>query len=133
MQRLPGMAVFLAAAAGLFAGCEDGGGDGGGSGSGSFAGTWALYAGSTVQVNPEWYVHFNSDGTFSISDNADRSGRRVSGTYTVSDGQAVGPFTNPGVGEGRVEARIEGETLRLDFIEYWHSPHKVVPYTGTKI
>jgi hypothetical protein len=110
-------------------GCEGGGG---GSDS-SFAGTWALYSGSLGQGTPSWYVHFISDGTFSISDNQDGSGVRVTGTYTESGGTLTGPFTNPGVGDGRVEATITDNVINLSFIEYWHTPNKVVPYVGSKL
>jgi hypothetical protein len=97
-----------------------------------FIGTWNLYEGSTVGGTPTWYVHFREDGSFAISDNADGTRQRVSGTYTVTDGNLVGPFTNPRVGEGRVEATITNGVISLDFIEYWHSPYKHVPYVGTK-
>lgn len=99
----------------------------------AFVGTWVLYEGDTVQGNPSWYVHFIDDGTFFISDNADGTRVRVSGTYSESNGALVGPFTNPGVGEGRVEAVIADGVISLDFIEYWHTPNKVVPYAGTKL
>jgi hypothetical protein len=98
----------------------------------AFVGTWALYEGSAIQGNPTWYVHFKEDKTFFISDNADGTAVRVSGTYTESDGVLVGPFTNPGVGKGRVEATITNNIIHLDFIEYWHTPNKVIPYVGTK-
>jgi hypothetical protein len=130
------LAVAAAVAmSGLFAGCEGGGGGdgGGGGGSSSFVGTWTLYSGGAASGSPAWYANFNSGGTFNISDNADGSGVRVSGTYTVTDGSLVGPFTNPGVGEGRVEATISDNLLHMNFIEYWHTPNKVVPYTGTKL
>lgn len=98
-----------------------------------YVGTWALYEGSAVQGSPFWYATFNADGTFFISNDADGVEVRVSGTYTVSDGQLVGPFTNPGTGEGRVECSISGGILSMDFIEYWHDPYKHVPYTGEKL
>lgn len=114
-------------------GCESDGGGGGGGGGGNFAGTWALYEGSSIGTSPYWYAHFNEDKTYFISDNADGSGVRVRGTYEVSDKKLTGPFTNPGVGEGRVEATINDGIMALDFIEYWHTPNKVVPYAGVKI
>ena len=98
-----------------------------------FVGTWALYDGNTVQGSIVWYVNFREDGTFNITMKADGTGQRVYGTYTVTDGQLVGPFTNPRVGEGRVEATISNGVMHLDFIEYWHTPNKVLPFTGTKL
>jgi hypothetical protein len=109
----------------MLAGCESGGGGGGGGG--DFEGTWAL------RGSPTWYIHFQSGGTFSMSDNADGTAVRVTGTYSVSDGTASGPFTNPGTGDGRIEATITDNVLNLKFIEGWHTPNKVISYTGTKI
>ena len=42
-------------------------------------------------------------------------------------------MVNPGIGTGEIVAVLEGATLSLDFVEFWHSPAKHVPYTGTKI
>ena len=99
----------------------------------AYVGTWVLYEGNAIQGSPSWYVHFKEDQTFFISDNADGTRVRVSGTYSEAGGALVGPFTNPGVGEGRVEATITADVIHLDFIEYWHTPNKVVPYAGTKL
>lgn len=131
----PGIGAFVALlalslAVGL-AGCGSSS-DNGPEGS-AFVGSWALYDGSAVQGTPAWYVHFRADGTFNITMNANGTGQKVLGTWTESDGQLVGPFTNPNVGEGRVEATITNGVMHLDFIEYWHTPHKVLPFTGTKI
>ena len=134
MKQVLGFLSMVAVSLAVLTGCEGGGGGGGGeSDGGSFVGTWALYSGTSVEGTPAWYVHFNADGTFTISNNADGSAQRVSGTYSVTDGALTGPFTNPGVGDGRVEATIENDTLSLDFIEYWHTPNKVVHYTGVRI
>ena len=111
-----------------FTGCG-GGSDDGGSSSSDFTGTWALSQGAGTL----WYIIFNTDGSWLISDTADGSARRVYGTYTVEGDVASGPMINPGVGEGEIVATLEGDVLSLDFVEYWHSPYKHVPYTGTKI
>lgn len=111
------------------AGC-DSGDDGGG---GDSAGVWALYGGSTIAGSPVWYLHLQSDGSYFISDNADGSGVRVTGTYSDSGNTITGPFNNPGVGEGRIDATISGGVMQLNFVEYWHTPNKVVPYAGQKI
>ena len=99
----------------------------------AFIGTWALYGGDTVQGSPAFYAHFKEGGTFNITNNADGTGQRVYGTWTEADGMLVGPFTNPGTGTGRVEATISNGVMHLDFIEYWHTPYKVLPFTGSKV
>lgn len=132
MRSVFGVLAGVAASVVFFTGCEGGGG-GGDDGNTSVVGSWALYSGRTIEGSPSWYAHFNADLSFTISDNSDGSAVRVSGTYTVSDDSLVGPFTNPGVGEGRVEATLTDGTMELDFIEYWHTPNKVVPYIGTRL
>ena len=112
-----------------FTGCGGSGSDDGGGGSAKFTGTWALTQGAGIS----WYILFNDNGTWLISDTADGSARRVFGTYSVDGDVATGPMTNPGVGTGEIVATIDGDTLSLDFIEHWHNPYKHVPYTGTKI
>lgn len=125
-------ALMVASAVTLSTGC-DGGGDGGGGGGSDVVGTWALYPGSTIQGSPVWYINFNKDKTYNITDNADGSGERVYGTYTQDGNTITGPFTNPGVGDGRIDATVTDGVMQLNFVEYWHSPHKVVPYAGNKI
>ena len=96
----------------------------------AFVGTWALRdAGGTLT----WYILFNADNTWLISDTADGSAQRVYGTYVVEGNVAAGPMINPGTGEGEITATLAGNTLSLDFVEFWHSPPKHVPYTGTKL
>ena len=118
------------------AGCSDSddGDDGdtggsGGSDNSKFVGTWALsQGGGTV-----WYIIFNDDGSWLISDTADGSARRVYGTYAVDGNRAAGPMVNPGTGEGEIAATLDGANLSLDFVEYWHDPHKHILYNGTKM
>ena len=114
------------------AGCsdsDDGDGDSGGSDNSKFVGTWALSQGGGTL----WYIIFNSDNSWLISDTADGSARRVYGTYTVDGNTAAGPMVNPGTGTGEIVATLSGDTMNLDFVEYWHSPYKHVPYTGVKM
>ena len=94
-----------------------------------FVGTWALTQGQGIS----WYIIFNNDGSWLISDTEDGSARRVYGTYTVDGNTASGPMVNPGTGEGEIIATLEGDVLSLDFVEFWHNPYKHVAYTGTKI
>jgi hypothetical protein len=124
------LALSLALTTGL-TGCQSSGNDA--PEASAFVGAWALYEGNAIQGSPTWYVHFREDKTFNITMNADGTGQKVFGTWTEADGALVGPFTNPRVGEGRVEATIANNVMHLDFIEYWHTPHKVVPYTGSKM
>ena len=37
-----------------------------------------------------------------------------------------------GTGEGEIIATLDGASLSLDFVEYWHDPHKHILYNGTK-
>ena len=126
MRRFLWLSLLALAIPLAFTGCSD---SDDGDGSASFTGTWAL----TQGAGTSWYMIFNADGTWLISDTADGSARRVFGTYTVKGNVATGPMTNPGIGEGEIVATIDGDVLSLDFIEHWHNPYKHVPYTGTKI
>lgn len=100
----------------------------------SFYGSWALYAGGTPSGAIEWYVHFNTDKSWTISRNADKSDQIVYGTYTVSSsGFLEGAMVNPGVGDGKIECTISGDVITMDFIEYWWDPAKHLPYAGRKI
>ena len=119
------MVAALAAMMWVGTGCENGGGGGGD----DFVGTWQIHEAGGAP----WFVHFGADGTFFFSSAADGSGAGTTSTYTVSGGQAVGEFTNPGVGDGRIEATITDGTLNMNFIEYWHTPYNVVVYTGFKL
>ncbi len=96
----------------------------------AFVGTWALRQGTGAV---EWYILFKADNSWLISDTPDGSAQRVYGTYTVEGNRAAGPMVNPGTGEGEIVATLSGETLALDFVEYWHNPYKHVLYNGTKI
>lgn len=96
----------------------------------AFVGTWALRQGTG---GIEWYILFKADNSWLISDTADGSARRVYGTYAVEDNRAAGPMINPGTGEGEIIATLNGASLSLDFVEFWHDPHKHILYNGTKI
>ena len=133
MKKLLSMALLALAIPLSLAGCGGGSdGDSGDSGSGDngkFVGTWALSSGGAVS----WYVIFNDDNSWLISDTADGSARRCYGTYTVDGDTAAGPMVNPGVGTGEIVATLSGDSMAFDFVEYWHSPYKHVPYTGVKL
>ncbi len=133
MKKLLCMALLALVLPLALAGCGGGSdGDSGDSGSGDnskFVGTWALSSGGAVS----WYIIFNADNSWVISDTADGSARRCFGTYTVDGDTAAGPMVNPGTGTGEIVATLSGGTMALDFVEYWHSPYKHVPYTGVKL
>lgn len=119
-------------------GCGGGGPDGGddqekdnvAGNNSAFVGTWAL---NGADGKLAWYILFKADNSWLISDTADGSARRVFGTYVVKGNVASGPMVNPGTGEGEITATLSGATLSLDFVEFWHSPPKHIPYTGTKL
>lgn len=121
--------LALAGCGGDSGGAEDSN-DNGASDNSKFVGTWALAQdGATV-----WYILFDEDGSWIISDTEDGSAQRVHGTYTVEGNTASGPMVNPGVGTGEIVAELDGDdTLFLDFVEFWHSPPKHIPYTGSKL
>ncbi len=127
-------AILVLASLMLFSGCESSDDSGSSDSSASQAvGVWALEEGSSYTGNIYWYITFNEDGTYAISDNSDGSAQRVSGTYTVSGSTVTGPFENPGVGSGRIDATISDSTIQLDFVEYWQTPEKHVAYAGISI
>ncbi len=127
-----GIAVaMLAMTAWMGAGCDSGdGGGGGGSGGGDFVGVWEVTKLDTGSVG---YYYFQEDGTFYKTREELDGPVHLSGTYTVSGGTLKGPFTNPGVGDGEIEATISNGVMTMDFVEFWHSPPKHVPCSGTKI
>ncbi len=95
--------------------------------SADIVGTWALTgAGKT------WYGHFAADGSWKITNDKAGHERRVYGTYTAKNGSFSGPMVNPGTGEGDIQGTYSGTSMELDFTEYWHTPHKVIRYNGTK-
>lgn len=94
----------------------------------AIAGTWSL----TDENNLTWYIHFNLDGTWKITNDASGVENRVHGTYEFDGSAFSGPMVNPNVGEGKIEGTISGTSITLSFIEYWHTPHKTVGYTGSK-
>lgn len=126
-QKLLGAAVVAVSVASLtlVGGCE---GSSSGGGKADVVGTWSLTNGGST-----WYILFASDNTWKISDTADGSKRRVFGTYTVSGDTVTGDMQNPGVGTGQIKATLSGDSIALDFIEHWHTPYKVVPYTGSRL
>lgn len=98
--------------------------------SSAIVGSWRLVS----DDGAAWYAHFDENGNWKITDDAEGAARRVYGTYTCNGSSFAGPMVNPGVGEGKIEGTLDtSSTLSLDFIEYWHTPAKHVPYTGTKL
>jgi hypothetical protein len=122
------MALISIAALSLGTGCEGGSSGGGGGGNAKAVGTWSL-----TNAGHTWYILFAEDGTWKISNTPDGSRQRVFGTYTVSGNSVRGPMTNPGTGTGEIKATIDGDFIVLDFIEHWHTPYKVIRYSGNKL
>ena len=95
-----------------------------------FTGVWRIRKEDSSSL---WI--FNDDGTF-IKKRADEpldGATHFVGTYAVSEGDLSGSFTNPGVGTGEIRGSITADgTLMMDFIEYWHTPPKVVPTVGVR-
>ncbi len=122
---LAGAVLAAACALSLLTGCESGGGGGDDA---DVVGTWSLSGSEGA-----WYITFDQDSTWQISDYADGTGQRAYGTYSVSGNSVEGPMTNPGTGTGEIAATVDGDAIELDFIEYWHTPYKVVHYSGTRL
>lgn len=97
--------------------------------SSELVGSWKLVS----QDGSVWYAHFASNGSWKITDDAAGNALRVYGTYECSGNQYTGPMVNPHVGEGKIEGSFADGALTMDFVEYWHTPAKHVPYTGTKL
>ena len=90
-------------------------------------GTWSLSNGGET-----WYVHFFKDGTWKITDDRAGTAERVHGSYTTNAAAFSGNMVNPGVGTGEINGFHNGNAIRLNFVEYWHTPHKTVVYTGSR-
>ncbi len=95
-----------------------------------FAGVWLIRKENTTS-----YWIFNENGTFQKKRAGQpiNSGNHFSGTFSVNEGLLSGSFTNPGVGRGDIKGLLdEDDTFLMDFIEYWHTPPKVVPCIGVR-
>ena len=118
------------------AGCEDDDNDSSGGGGSSVSGThWALYEGTSAAGAPTSWLHFQTDGTFYMSDDAEGNNHHLQGSaYSQSGSTVTGSFENPGVGEGEIVCTLNGDdTLQMDFIEHWHDPYKHMEKFGVKL
>jgi hypothetical protein len=96
-----------------------------------FIGSWAVADTEGAIVG---YLYIKSDYTFDWFDNPGAPAPHFSGAGSVTNGTFTGPFTNPRVGDGELVCTIAANgSMVMDFIEYWHSPPKHVPYTATKL
>lgn len=93
----------------------------------SIVGTWSLSSDGFT-----WYIHFNEDGTWKITNDKAGTQRRVYGTYSFDGESFKGNMTNPGTGTGEISGNISGDAISLDFCEFWHTPYKHVPYDGMR-
>lgn len=109
--------------------CDSGSGGGGGGG-GNIVGTWLITKEGTAA-----YWIFKEDGTFQKNRAGEPIGGAVHfvGTYSTSGSSFSGEFTNEGVGSGEIKGSVSGDSLTMDFTEFWHSPPKVVPCIGDRI
>ena len=126
--------AMMAFMLGIGTGCESGGGgdsssDDSTSGGGAVAGTWLI----TKEGKPAYWT-FNDDGTFTKYRADEPIGGSVhfTGTYSSNGNSFSGEFRNAGVGNGEIEGTVDGDSLTMNFIEYWHSPAKVVPCVGDR-
>lgn len=95
-----------------------------------FVGTWEI----TKEGIPAYWFFFE-DGTFRKNrGNQPQNGAvHFTGTYRVNHGTLSGEFVNPGVGRGEIKATIASDgRMLMDFIEFWHTPTKVVPCIGVR-
>ena len=123
-MRLMGAAVLAAVAVMFVSGCDNGSSKKSGGSSGgvnSVVGSWSIgdSGGATIWT-------FNADGTFSSG--------AIGGKFSQDGDHVTGTFTNGSVGDGVIDATLsaDGKSMQMDFIEYWHTPAKHNPLTGTK-
>lgn len=98
--------------------------------SSEIVGSWSL----TDADGFTWYIHFGGDKSWKITDGSSPSSRlRVYGTYGYSNGKFSGNMKNDNVGEGEIAGTIAGNMISLGFVEFWHTPHKKIEYTGSRL
>jgi len=109
----------------LPSGCEHNGGDSGGN---SVVGTWG-------PADSDARTVFKADGTWDDYKDAALTDRHYGGTYTQSGKSVIGKGTNPGVGDLEIDCTLsdDGNTMQMDFIEFWHDPPKHTPGTLTRM
>jgi hypothetical protein len=96
----------------------------------NFSGIWLI----TKEDTSSLWIFFE-DGRFEKKRAGQplNSTNHFSGTYSINEGFLSGSFTNPGVGDGEIEGTLsEDDLFIMNFIEYWHSPAKVVPCVGVR-
>ena len=133
------MLALALAAATFVAGCNDSDDDDDDSDGGkqepkqaSVVGRWGMV--SQEDGGQTWW-QFNEDGTFTMFNDEGFSSPHLRGTYTQDGNKVTGPFHNPNVGDGDIDATLseDGNALNLDFIEHWHSPSKHVLLIGLRL
>jgi hypothetical protein len=96
-----------------------------------FIGSWAVADAEGATIG---YLFIESDNTFVWADIPDKTAPHFSGTWSFTGDTLIAPFTNPGVGDGELVCTIAADgSMPIEFIEYWHSPAKHVPYIATKL
>ncbi len=95
-----------------------------------FVGAWEVL---DVDGAITGYLYIGADGVFVWADIPDIESPHFSGTGAVVDKTFIGPFTNPGVGDGELDCTIaDSGVMNIDFVEFWNDPPKHVPYTATR-
>jgi hypothetical protein len=97
----------------------------------SVVGRWE----TTGPEGGKFWWQFEAGGACAMYDDSGFTRRHLAGTWNQSANSLKALFTNPGVGQGELRGTVapDGRTMKLDFIEYWHSPAKNVPYQGRRL
>jgi hypothetical protein len=143
MIRYGLLGIVLGAMAMMTAGCSGGGSSSGGNSTAAattaaatgseFVGAWSMSEGSNPNGTISFYLYIESNNTFVICDNPDKTRPHMSGTWSVRNGTLNGPFTNPGVGAGEIVCTINNGIMSMDFIEHWHDPFKHLAFSCRKL
>jgi hypothetical protein len=96
-----------------------------------FVGSWTVLDATGA---PTGFLVIESNNNFAWFDHQGDATPHFFGTGSVTNGTFIGPFTNPGVGDGELDCTIAASgSMNIDFVEFWHDPPKHVPYTATKL
>ena len=80
-----------------------------------------------------WFIHFADNGTWKITNDAAGNEHRVHGSFKIKGTGFIGDMINPGTGTGEIKGSWQSNTMKLDFIEHWHTPYKTIHYKGSRL